>query len=528
MDGVFLSSQMPPLRALVLNRTCRGVARPLRKGLGLLFENGRLVLSADPESPALWWTDSGIDSEKAPPVWEQHLKGAVLKDVVQPGADRVVRFSFQSEALYGYCDVDLVFEAAGRNANIVLVRKEDGRILACLRKITSDVSRYRSVVPGQLYKPPPPSGLSPGSWSSSQELASALKGRAVSPRDIYSLLEGVGPATAKALIRESENSSRSVLEEVLGLEGALLNEDFRPWMGPDGPLPVKLGPGSPVEDPLKPLKKGERRYLREDRMATWTSILKKRQSILSRRLESVRKALEDLVEPDTYRTWGNLLLSQEDPSRKGLKSIELEDWNGVTHRIPLKRSRSLKSNASRFFRKASNTGKEKKNLEARKMRTLEELKDIEGSLEQAENMSLQELNESISEERKSRADEAERKSRVPVKELSRGWRCFAGRNAGENEKVTFGIGSRNDIWLHARGRTGAHVVLKLDGRADFPPREILLEAAGVAARGSGASSGVVPVDYTRVKYVNRMRKGKEGQVVYTREKTLFVDLDQLT
>ncbi|MBD3276931.1 MAG: hypothetical protein GF388_01405, partial [Candidatus Aegiribacteria sp.] len=49
MDGVFLSAQMPSLRTLVLNRKCRGIARPLRKGLGLLFENGRLVLSADPE-----------------------------------------------------------------------------------------------------------------------------------------------------------------------------------------------------------------------------------------------------------------------------------------------------------------------------------------------------------------------------------------------------------------------------------------------------------------------------------------------
>ncbi|MBD3278223.1 MAG: DUF814 domain-containing protein, partial [Candidatus Aegiribacteria sp.] len=487
-----------------------------------------LVLSADPESPAIWWTDSGIDSEKASPVWDQHVKGAVLKNAVQPGADRVVRLSFHSQALYGYCDVDLIFEATGRNSNIVLVRKEDGRILACLRKITSAVSRYRSVVPGQMYKPPPSSGLSPGSWRSSEDLTASLKGSAVKPRDIYKLLEGVGPATARALIRESDNSGRSVLEEVLSLERALMDEEFSPWMGPDGPLPLKLGPGRPIEDPLQPLEKGERRYLKEDRLAAWKSMLRKRLGILSRRLESVREALDNLVEPETYRTWGNLLLSQQDPSRKGLDSIGLEDWNGVFHRIPLKRSRTLKSNASRFFRKASNTGKEKSNLEARKERTLDELEVIEDSLEQADNMSLQELNESIAEERKSEKEEEERKKSIPLHELSRGWRCFAGRNAGENEKVTFGIGSRNDIWLHARGRTGAHVVLKLDGRADFPPREILLEAAAVAAKGSGASSGVVPVDYTRVKYVNRMKKGKEGQVVYTREKTLFVDLDRLT
>ena len=72
------------------------------------------------------------------------------------------------------------------------------------------------------------------------------------------------------------------------------------------------------------------------------------------------------------------------------------------------------------------------------------------------------------------------------------------------------------------------MVLKLDGKTDNPPGEIILEAAVEAARRCGASSGVIPVDYTRVQYVNRIRKGKPGQVVYTREKTVFVDLDKLS
>ena len=89
------------------------------------------------------------------------------------------------------------------------------------------------------------------------------------------------------------------------------------------------------------------------------------------------------------------------------------------------------------------------------------------------------------------------------------------------------IGKRGDYWFHARGIPGAHVVLKLDGRVDNPSAEVILEAAVAAARGSGVSSGVVPVDYTRVQYVSRIRKGKPGQVIYKREKTIFVDLDRL-
>ena len=527
MDGVFLSALLPPVKQLILNRKCRKIGCPAREEFGLQFDNGILVLNARPDSPGLIWSKTVNMSELSSPAWSHHINGTQVKELTQPGSDRILHIRFKSELLYGNSDVTLVFEATGRNANVILVRDEDGRILACHRKVTSSISRYRTVVPGQVYVPPPASGLSPGSWSSSSELKSSIENETNSSAVLYKMLEGVGPLTARALIRHSKANHISLLRTVEKLENALLEKNFSPWESPEGPLPIQLGDGKPIENPLAFRITGEITGIRESRLNTWTSVLKRRLSFLRRRLDSIRSAMDELVSPEKYRIWGNLLLSETDNSRKGLSELVLKDWNGLEHTIPLKPSRSLKSNAGRFFRKAANAGIEKLNLKTHEHSTLNEIESLEKSLAKAGELTVDELDTVIENYQKKERDKDEQRKSIGVKLLSGGWRCFAGRNARENEEVTFRMGKRGDFWFHARGIPGAHVLLKLDGRADNPPENVILEAAAEAARGSGTSSGIIPVDYTRVQYVKRMRKGKSGQVTYTREKTVFIDLGRL-
>lgn len=528
MDGVFLSAQIPSIRKNVSGKRCLEVGFPVPDGIGLVFGDGMLVLSARPDSPGLWWTSRREMTEPVSPVWCHHLEGSEVKEIIQPGADRILHIHFRSTLLYGASDVQLIFEATGRNANLILVRVKDNRILACHRKVLSSKCRYRTIAPGQVYRPPPSSGLHPGSWGNSTILRDELATNRITPAIIYRLLEGTGPITARALIRHAEDKGVPVFEAVLILEQALLNEDFHPWSGQDGPLPIPLGPGKLLENPLSPELSSRTFNLKEDRLGTWTSILRKRLSKLLKRLENVKNASKSLVVPDTFRVWGNLLLSASNNSKKGIRRIVLTDWNGIEHDIPLKPSKSLVENAQRYFRKASNADIEIKNLDEHKASASEEIARLEDSLTRASELTVDELDTLLRNhlKKKSRKD-IQRREITPLV-LTGGWRCFAGRNARENDEITFSIGKRGDYWFHARGIPGAHVVLKLDGRLDNPSAEVILEAAVAAARGSGLSSGVVPVDYTRIQYVNRMRKGKPGQVVYTREKSIFVDLDRLS
>jgi predicted ribosome quality control (RQC) complex YloA/Tae2 family protein len=107
------------------------------------------------------------------------------------------------------------------------------------------------------------------------------------------------------------------------------------------------------------------------------------------------------------------------------------------------------------------------------------------------------------------------------RESSDGFTLLMGKNSRQNEEVTFHQAAANDVWLHARGVPGAHVILKSGGRP--VPETTLREAAALAAYYSQArESGAVEVDYTEQRYVRHMKGGGPGMVIYERECTLRV------
>jgi predicted ribosome quality control (RQC) complex YloA/Tae2 family protein len=98
-----------------------------------------------------------------------------------------------------------------------------------------------------------------------------------------------------------------------------------------------------------------------------------------------------------------------------------------------------------------------------------------------------------------------------------------GRGSKANDQPTFKHSAPNDVWLHARHSSGAHVVLRWNG-GETPPARDLEQAANLAALHSKArTSGSVPVDWTRRKYVRKPRKAPPGSVQLDRAKTLFVE-----
>lgn len=97
--------------------------------------------------------------------------------------------------------------------------------------------------------------------------------------------------------------------------------------------------------------------------------------------------------------------------------------------------------------------------------------------------------------------------------------ALVGKNSRQNEEVTFHQAAPNDLWLHARGAPGAHVILKVAGRP--APEETLREAASLAAWYSQLrEAGSVAVDYTEARYVRHMKGGGPGMVIYERERTI--------
>ena len=101
-----------------------------------------------------------------------------------------------------------------------------------------------------------------------------------------------------------------------------------------------------------------------------------------------------------------------------------------------------------------------------------------------------------------------------------------GRNARENEELTFKFAHSDDLWLHARGTPGSHVVVRLEKGAD-PPPETIRDAATLALLYSDLKkSGKGEVIYTRRKWVKKMKGQPAGTVAVTQDKSVFVALDK--
>lgn len=103
------------------------------------------------------------------------------------------------------------------------------------------------------------------------------------------------------------------------------------------------------------------------------------------------------------------------------------------------------------------------------------------------------------------------------------WEAWVGRSNQENDELTHRASHPTDLWLHAQGVPGSHVILRTQGHPEQIPHRVLEKAAALAALHSKARhSGLVPVVYTERRYVRKPRKSAPGIAVCQREKTLFV------
>jgi predicted ribosome quality control (RQC) complex YloA/Tae2 family protein len=110
---------------------------------------------------------------------------------------------------------------------------------------------------------------------------------------------------------------------------------------------------------------------------------------------------------------------------------------------------------------------------------------------------------------------------------SEGLPILVGRDNEGNDFLTLHLARSEDLWLHAEGFPGSHVVVRMQGRTGGVPRQTLVEAAKLAAYYSQARShGKVAVSYTLKKHVRKPRKSPPGLVTIAHEKSIVVTPDK--
>ncbi|HRP47950.1 MAG TPA: NFACT RNA binding domain-containing protein, partial [Trueperaceae bacterium] len=102
-----------------------------------------------------------------------------------------------------------------------------------------------------------------------------------------------------------------------------------------------------------------------------------------------------------------------------------------------------------------------------------------------------------------------------------GFEVVVGRNARDNDKVTFQVARSRDLWLHAQGYRGSHVVVRSGGK-DVPFDTVLFAARLAAGHSEARREDRVAVDYTERKNVWRPKGGAPGAVNFAHHRTVVV------
>jgi predicted ribosome quality control (RQC) complex YloA/Tae2 family protein len=109
----------------------------------------------------------------------------------------------------------------------------------------------------------------------------------------------------------------------------------------------------------------------------------------------------------------------------------------------------------------------------------------------------------------------------------RGAEIIVGRNARQNEQVTFKLARNDDAWLHVRGAPGAHVVVRsVSSSAD--ERDIIAAAQLAAYHSSVRGERRVDVIVTARRWVSRAPGGRIGQVIVAQERVVSVPAEEPT
>jgi predicted ribosome quality control (RQC) complex YloA/Tae2 family protein len=245
------------------------------------------------------------------------------------------------------------------------------------------------------------------------------------------------------------------------------------------------------------------------------------------RTESTSRQLEeniaDATEIERLREAGELLLTYQGQVKRDASEVTVPDYAGAPRTIKLQPKLTAVENAQAYFHRYRKAIRGAEDIPARIKSTQTDLAYLEQlAVDLAQAESRPEIDAVYNALVRAGWAKASHNSSGQVKEPRHfeigGFLIQVGRNARQNEHITRRAGP-DDLWLHARGVPGAHVIVR-SGQRDVPD-DVIEQAAGLAAYYSSArEENMAAVDVTRRRYVKRVRGSRPGLVTYRNERTI--------
>ena len=567
LDGI----SMHPL-AIELDRAVAGgridrINQPSKQSivmsLRLPGKNVLLHITINPQNPAMHLIDKAPENPPEPPMFcmvlRKHLETGRIAGVRQYGLDRLLIMDIDFLSAGGkIITKTLVVELMGKYSNIILV--QDGIIIDALRKVGTNSSRVRTVLPGDEYALPPQQDKLNLLETPIREAIAAIrtKGDMKLSKAILDTCLGFGPVTAKeaaygAGLPASMAISQLNEGDFASLENALqeITDSFRE---PCGAASIVIDKNNkPLATASFPLH-----YLTNETILTFPTISemlgrassltgsyqipdkdrfrKLMKNELNRAENKVQKLRDDIAAADNaeeYRIKADNLMTYQYQfqdrvdAEVTVPNIYSETGESIT--IRMDQRLSVVENVQAYYKKYDKLKRGKELLEQQLQHCLDDIQymsSIEASLESSTR--LAEINDIKAEliasgilREKPKKHAAEKQSQPFKFTAPDGTQILVGKNNYQNDRLTFKTANPGDIWLHTQNIPGSHVILRCDG--DEPAEDTLLLASYLAVHFSKAQgSSKVPVDYTRARFVKKPSGAKPGFVIFTNQTTLYV------
>ena len=451
-----------------------------------------LLVCVEPRFARLHLTSQKLENPPTPPPFcsflRSHVEGGRIVEVSREPGDRIVYITIMK----GSQASTLVIALTGNQSNVHLLN-EGNLVVRSLRE--SRVKIGERFTPPKLRPVKPLESLPPSIWP------------------------GHGPQRATVLHKEKD-----------------IHE----------PVPEASTRGKEVFAERYPVSAElDARYGQQEQEESQDTILQLQLAQVRKALKHAKRKIQALQEDfkkterfREYARYGELLKSHLHEIKKGQESIAIVDYYDPalpTLTLPLDSLKDAVWNMEDYFRKYRKFIGAQEHLQPRVDQARQEVSRLEEKLAQLEHGMVD----------PDVTPKTAKTSRVPVSPGTRsskakpapaqGYRTYTsadglpilvGKTARDNDYLTLKVANPDDLWLHARGTPGSHVVVRLDKGATVPP-ETLKDAATLTLWFSDLrKSGKGEVIYTLRKFVKKAKGHKAGTVMVEREKSIWIELKE--
>jgi len=537
-------------------------------------------ISLDPSLPEIYFTElENREKTISSPflaLLQNQLKGGKILDIEHPNFDRILHFIIRPYPKFGKLqNKTLVVEFMGKHGNMILL-KEDKTIETAIKLIDSNINRYREIMLGKLYIPPPLQNKIDPLNINREDFFNIFSSLFAENKDlslrklIQDSFIGISPQSAKEVILQANLSPEKNVSETSKADLEMLwtsfhrivtnikNHNFQPALFLD-PLSKKIKAWSIIDSVQFP-KYHKRTFnnansclesLFTELEKEWEilsiqnkldQIIRKNMLKINNKINGCQKKLEEVKNCENFKISGELIKANLSSIKRGDREITTINYYSPRQEnitIPLNEKFTPLENARLYFKKYRKT-KDSFQIIFEQLRSheynLTQLTELQKLYEQEINSlpnllkiynNLTKLGWAKKAVVPLKKPKKEKNRLVPAKYISKdGWEIYVGKSNLQNDFLTFKLASGNDTWLHAKNIQGSHIIIKNKGDKQSLPLIALIQAANLAAYFSKAKKdNKVLVDYTFKKYVKKPKNAKPGMVIYSQEKSLWIKID---